>query len=208
MNIKNLSINKLSISISVLLITFSFYTAFKNISIQNNKLNLDISNDIIIVTPKDKLEYSKINENDTILEISVCNKLELSNGSLKVPAKVERVISGELDTNYLELYISTPVFNSDDKNYFTVYYNNIFIPGEKYYVIVNKMNYKTWYMSESSYKLKDDISIFTSNTKYKLLDNQDQYKIKDLHNINYFFRTKEELKIYENRKSEVESYFK
>lgn len=199
-----MSINKRYISISILVIILMCIIAFMNKKTQDNKIVL---NENIIITPTIDHEFNikNIKKTDIVAQIEVSKEIRRANKSIVTKAKVLKVLQGNLDKKSIDIFGNQNYYRTNDnKEYISVYSYNILLPEKKYYVVLEKMEKKFFYMNPNSYRLKDDLSVLCDNFNYTLIEKEKEYDLRELNDSLYLFRDKNQIHEYLSRVKIIE----
>ena len=200
-----MSINKRYISISILVIILMCIIAFMNKKTQYNDIVL---NDSIIITPTIDHEFNikNIEKTDIVAQIEVSKEIRRANKSIVTKAKVINVLQGNLDKKSIDIFGNQNYYriNDDNKEYISVYSYNILLPEKKYYVVLEKIEKKFFYMNPNSFRLKDDLSVLSDNFNYTFIEKEKDYDLRDLDDSLYLFRDKNQINGYLSREKMIE----
>ncbi|APM40797.1 hypothetical protein [Clostridium kluyveri] len=196
--------NRKIVVASILIVIVMILISFLNRHYTNQNTSIKLNNNIrIIPTFQYKLDVKKIDTNDIVVKIRTSEELKQSNKSIALDAKVVKVLQGNIDAKKISIYDKNTYY-TDNINIqdISIYSNNILLPNKEYYVILEKLPKKFFYMENNSYRLKDDLSVFDSNfdSNYILAYENKNYTLKEVKNILYIFTDKDQIKEYLSRK--------
>ena len=211
MNFKNVSIIKICSILSILTVVISLTLAFSNRKDSNNSVDLYNNTTYLIPIGSYDLNIEDLNKNDIIVKVNTLDKIEKSNGTIKTIVDIVDILQGEITYEQINIYDENSIFidTNTNTNYISLYANNILLPNKTYYLILEEIEDKPWYMPYNSYRLKDDLSLFKDSTSYKLIPQEsvEQYELNVLKDISYFFGKEEYILQYQNRISDLKKEF-
>lgn len=211
MNFKNVSIIKICSILSILTVVISLTIAFSNRKDSNNSVDLYNNTTYLIPIGSYDLNIEDLNKNDIIVKVNTLDKIEKSNGTIKTIVDIVDILQGEITYEQINIYDENSIFidTNTNTNYISLYANNILLPNKTYYLILEEIEDKPWYMPYNSYRLKDDLSLFKDSTSYKLIPQEsvEQYELNVLKDISYFFGKEEYILQYQNRISDLKKEF-
>lgn len=199
---KPLYINLLSLSIIIIML----FISLANQRVQNDVITLSDNIEILLI-PGYKMTVGNINNNDIVAKVRATDEIRQANKSISVKVDVIDVLQGSMKSESIYIYSKQNYTKLSDGNEFiTLYSNNILIPGNVYYVVLNELIEKFYYMNENSYKLKDDMSVIVNDLELNFLLTEDRkYKLSEIHDVLYFFDDHEMVDRYSAREEKLNS---
>lgn len=196
--------NKRIIIISILFISVMIFIASHNRLYKDTTVKLN--SNIIVVPSRDyEAEVKEINEDDIIAKVKISNDIVQANKSISESVEVIETIQGNIDSDKIDIYRNQNFYkDNDDSEYLSIYLSNVLLPDKEYYVILEKLQKKFFYMDNNSYRLKDDLSIISYDLDHLLLSEDKKYTLGDLDKFIYLFNNKEQVDNYLLRKKQIQ----